>query len=281
MTTKRNFPDLNPDAIAGTRDTLHTYSLVMGEYLAAYRRRRKHWWHSSLRPCLEGLTTGVIHAQIDFELELNLRHSQLRARTWNGADLREELHGQPATVLAQNIGDFLSTNGLDRALIPQNASSVEEATSAYSAEVAGTLESAWHAVNACMQEFRAGIREETSPVQLWPHHFDLALMWLPGEKIPDQDPDDEENADKQMNFGFTLGDAGIPEPYFYVTAHPLPVAFSKLPLPKGTTWHTEGFSGAVLPYRSLLQNSDPGGYLLELWNALLSAGRKHMLTKTI
>ena len=105
-------------------------------------------------------------------------------------------------------------------------------------------------------------------------------MWLPGEKIPGQDPDDEENADKQMNFGFTLGDAGIPEPYFYVTAHPLAAAFSKLPLPAGTTWHTEGFSGAVLLYRSLLQNADPCGYLLELWNGLLSAGRNLMLTKT-
>lgn len=280
MTTSRIFPDLNPDSIAGTRDSLHGYSLVMGDYLSAYRRSRKHWWHSSLRPCLEGLTTGVIHAQIDFELELNLRHSQLRARTWNGAELTEELHGQSASGLAQNIQDFLNANGLDRSSIPGNSSRVERANSGYSAEVADTLATAWHAVNASLEEFRAGIREETSPVQLWPHHFDLALMWLPGEKIAGQDPDDEESADKQMNFGFTLGDAGIPEPYFYVTAHPLPEALSKLPLPAGTIWHTEGFSGAVLLYRSLVQNADPSSYLLDLWNGLLSACRNHMLTKT-
>ena len=44
------------------------------------------------------------------------------------------------------------------------------------------------------------------------HCFDLSMIWLPGETIPGQDPDDEENADKQMNSGFTLSDAGITEP---------------------------------------------------------------------
>jgi hypothetical protein len=133
-------------------------------------------------------------------------------------------------------------------------------------------------VNAALGEFRAGIREETSPIQIWPHHFDLAMLWLPGEKIPGQNPDDEESSDKQMNFGFTFGDEGIPEPYFYVTAYPLPESFASLTLPRGTVWRTEGFSGAVLLYRTLIENENPGGYLVSLWNDLLSAGRQHMLT---
>ena len=129
-----------------------------------------------------------------------------------------------------------------------------------------------------MTEFRAGIREETSPIQLWPHHFDLSMLWLPGEKIPGQDPDDEEYADKQMNFGFTFGDAGIPEPYFYVSAYPQPDALPSIDLPVGTVWHTDGFNGAVLTYRNLLESRDPFGYLLDLWQRMLLAGREHMLT---
>ena len=280
MTTTRNFPALNPDSIAGTRDTLHTYALVVGDYPAALRARRKHWWHSSLRPSLEGLTTGVIHAQIDFELELNLRQSLLRARTRNGAELTADLRGQPASELAQNIKDFLGANGLGHLSNPGDTARIEQTTPGYSAEIAATLAAVWRAVSATLAEFRAGIREETSPIQLWPHHFDLGMTWLPGEKVPGQDPDDEENADKQMNIGFTLGDASIPEPYFYVSAYPLPEAFPKLQLPTGTTWHSEGFSGAVLLYRSLVQNADPSSYLLDLWNGLLSACRNHMLTKT-
>jgi len=105
----------------------------------------------------------------------------------------------------------------------------------------------------------------------------MAMLWLPGEKIPGQDPADEESSDKQMNFGFAFGDAGIPEPYFYTTAYPLPDELPELVLPEGTTWQSEGFSGAVLLYRRLLEEATPQDYLVNLWNILLTAGRQHML----
>jgi len=128
-----------------------------------------------------------------------------------------------------------------------------------------------------METFRAKIREETSPVQVWPHHFDLSMIWLPGDKIPGQDPADEEYADKQMNFGFAFGDAGIPEPYFYVTAYPMAEAMAAIRLPTGSEWVTDGFNGAVLTYRSLRHTGDASAYLQDFWMALLAAGRQHML----
>ncbi len=84
-----------------------------------------------------------------------------------------------------------------------------------------------------------------------------------------------------MNFGFSFGDAGIPEPYFYITAYPLPDAFPGLVLPGGAYWHSEGFNGAVLSYADLIQHQDPQGTLLELWHSLLDAGRKNMLENTL
>jgi len=285
VTTTHNYPDLDPRAIAATRDALHAYALVIGDYPATLRPKRKHWWHISLRPSLEGMTTGPVRAPgqfgpADFQLELNPGRSLVRAGASNGAELSEQLHGQPANELAQNLNDFLMSNGLDRSLLPESASGTEMPTAGYSIEIAATLATAWRAISAAMENFRAGIPEETSPVQLWPHHFDLAMTWLPGEKIPGQDPADEEYSDKQMSFGFTFGDTTIAEPYFYITPYPLPEAFPKLSLPSGTTWHTEGFNGAVLPYRSLVQSADPNGYLLDLWNGLLSAGRTQMLANT-
>ena len=76
------------------------------------------------------------------------------------------------------------------------------------------------------------------------------------------------------------GDDTVPKPYCYVTAYPLPDAFPSLPLPAGTTWRTAGFNGAVLPYHTLIASRDPHGYLLDLWNGLLLAGRRHMLAST-
>ena len=275
------FPQLNETGIVDTRKALHAYARILGNYLKACRSKRKHWWHASLRPSLNGLTTGVVHSDVDFELELDLRQSRLRGQTSGGANLGVELQGQSAAEVAGLARDFLLANGLSKIRVPENAAGDEEpAGVTYSAEHARSMYLVLNSVSAAMAELRAGIPEETSPIQLWPHHFDLSMLWLPGEKIAGQDPDNEEYSDKQMNFGFTFGDEGIPEPYFYVTAYPLPDGFPKLRLPAGTSWQTEGFNGAVLRYRMLIESSDPSGYLLDLWNGLLSAGREQMLANT-
>ncbi len=134
-----------------------------------------------------------------------------------------------------------------------------------------------NSVSSTLSTFRAGIREETSPIQVWPHHFDLSMIWLPGDKIPGQDPDDEEYADKQMNFGFAFGDDFIPEAYFYVTAYPSPEALNHLEMPAGTEWCTEGFTGAVTRYRTLPETQSQHEYLLNLWKKLLTAGRERLM----
>ena len=276
MTTQR-FPSLDAHAIGGTREALHAYSRVVGAWLKTCRPVRKHWWHASLRPSLSGLSTGVIHAGVDIELELNLIESQLRGRTSTGERMTESLHGQSPLELASRTQEFMVAAGVSSDCIPDLNGVDSEEFTGYNPEYASKLGRAINAVSAALKQFRAGIREETSPVQLWPHHFDLSMLWLPGPKIAGQDPDNEEYADKQMNFGFTFGDETNPEPYFYVTAYPLPDALADLTLPAGTTWQTDGFSGAVLHYADLVRSTDPQSYLISLWSQLLSAGRTHML----
>lgn len=281
MTADR-YPDLDGPSIADTKNALHAYARIPGSWLKHCRAKRKHWWHASLRPSLNGFTTGVVYADIDFELELNLRESLLQCRTATGKSLSEKLRGQPASGLSDSIEEFLVTNGIGKQSIPDKPASPENpiAFSGYSQEHALIMARVINSVSSTMNTFRAGIREETSPVQLWPHHFDLSLLWLPGDKIVDQDPANEEYADKQMNFGFTFGDEGITDPYFYITAYPMPEALPKLQLPTGTNWQSEGFSGAVLSYKTLIENnSDPDAYLLDLWRSLLNTGRENMVEK--
>lgn len=281
MTTQL-FPALNAASIAETRGAVHAYAQVIGDWRTSCLAHRKHWWQITLYPSVRGLTTGLVQASIDFELELDLNADRLLGRIAGGGELSEPLGGRPARELAKIVEDYLADNGLDRKFTPKDKKREghTDTTTGYSAEIAGSLGAAFRSVCAAMTAFRAPIPEETSPIQIWPHHFDMAMLWLPGEKIPGQDPKNEEQSDKQMNFGFTLGDEGIPEPYFYVTAYPLPEALPRLDLPRGTTWQTEGFNGAVLLYQSLMEEVDPAEYLVNLWNSLLSAGRQHMLTST-
>ncbi len=277
--TSRIFPSIDIDMIAETRDALHAYVRVPGDCLKSSRPKRKHWWHASLRPSLTGLTTGVIHADIDFEIELDFRSSKMHLRTATGEVHSELLKGQPMYQLMDVIRDFLRATGIKRDLSdhdypdPENTRQFDK----YSEEQANLIGRVFSSVAATMRRFRAEISEESSPVQIWPHHFDLSMLWLPGEKVPDQDPKNEEYADKQMNFGFVFGDDSIPEPYFYVTAYPLPEALSQVALPAGTNWQSIPFQGAVLRYESLTGIDEPDIYLLELWRVLLNAGRTHML----
>lgn len=276
------FPKLdNSDAIADTRDAMHAYARALGNCLKACRSKRKHWWHASLRASLNGLTTGIVRATSDFELELDFGRAELRARSRSDNDFNVELNGQPAAELAAVVGDFMSANGIGDSELEQFATADYETTGwqNFSAPQSESMGQALRSVATAMETFRAGIREETSPVQLWPHHFDLSMIWLPGEKIPGQDPMDEAYSDKQMNFGFAFGDEGIPEPYFYVTAYPTPDAMPEIRLPSGSEWRTDGFNGAVLTYRSLLDASDPSSYLQEFWTRLLAAGQQHMLAR--
>jgi hypothetical protein len=277
--THPHFPDLDPQDYAATRDALHAYSRILSGWMTSCRAQRKHWWHASLRPSLVGVTTGVIHADVDFEIELNIRESALCVATAVGKAMREDLYGQSAGEVSAKVGEFLNSAGVSippEGAVAKRSPGSDASFPAYSAEVANKLARVLSGVSAALTAFRAGIREETSPIGLWPHHFDLAMLWLPGDKVAGQNPADEESADKQMNFGFTFGDEGIPEAYFYVTAYPLPEGFSEQLLPARTEWYSEGFNGALLRYGRLLQEPDPARYLVQLWEGLVAAGRAQL-----
>ncbi len=272
----RGLPALDLASIAETRDALHAYSRVLGGWLKSSRPRRKHWWHASLRPSLRGLTTGVVRAGVDFELELDCVSGHVHVRTANGEE-STALSGQSAARIAAFVDEALAAAGVDVSRAPGGEVRSDREFPGYDSDQAQAMQQALSAVSAALEAFRAGIREETSPIQLWPHHFDLSMIWLPGQKVPGQDPSDEEYSDKQMNFGFVFGDSGINEPYLYVTAYPLPDALPHVELPSGTAWQSEGFSGAVLFYKELAAKDDPAAYLQDIWSTLLSAGQTHLV----
>jgi hypothetical protein len=141
---------------------------------------------------------------------------------------------------------------------------------------------AWQAfsqIDAVFKEFKSGLRNESGPVQLWPHHFDLAVLWFSGRHVSGIDLADEESADEQMNFGFSTGDEAIPDPYFYITAYPRPDTFTTAALPAGAYWHTSGFTAAILPYESVRTAENPQTTLLSFLKALHKHGAAFMIVQ--
>ena len=113
------FPDLDNKAIAATRSAMHAYARVLGNCLKAMRSKRKHWWHASLRPSLNGLGTGVVRAPDDFELELDFRHAKLHARTRSDSGFDLQLNGQAASEISEAVRELMAVNGAEDAQIEQ------------------------------------------------------------------------------------------------------------------------------------------------------------------
>lgn len=97
--------------------------------------------------------------------------------------------------------------------------------------------------------FRARLTGPMTPVVVWPEHFDLSFLWFATGRTGDAAP--------QMNFGFAPYSPGLPRPYLYAYAFPMPAGFEQLSLPAPARWNTEGWNGVVVAYDELAKEADP------------------------
>lgn len=269
------FPPLLPTELQPTLTTLQSYAQLIGKVRRACAPRQKHWFHVSLRLNATGLTTTAIPAGSQtFELQLDLTTHRLIITTNQGRRYETPLTDQSPAQFRDEVLAALRVMGLepeiDRSLFD------DDTPGRYDRVVAARYWLALSQIDAVFKQFRGELRRETGPVQLWPHHLDLALLWFSGRLVPGQDPANEEDADEQMNFGFSPGDDGIPDPYFYATAYPTPAGLTDTPLPDDTYWHTGGFTGAILPYQALVEANNPVDLLLAYLRTVQQAGASLM-----
>lgn len=265
------FPLLPPHELHPSRDTIHVYSQLLGTVRQALTPPQKHWWHISLSAAAAGLTTTPVpFADLTFEMLLDLTTHEFCLSTSEGDWWDMTLRGQSAHEFAEETLGALRTLGVDVEL--ERGEFSDRARRSYDTTI---VEDYWQAasqIDVLLKQFKGELREETSPVQLWPHHFDFSLVWFSGRLVPGVDAADAENADEQMAFGFSSGDSGIQEPYFYITAYPWQDAFFKYDLPPSATWHDEDWKGALLLYEALTVSAEPKEQLLDFWRTVHKAG---------
>lgn len=263
--------DWNP-----TRDSLHQYARIIGKIRGRYMPKSKHWWHITLSVSARGLTTTPFPiAGQNLEFTLDLTAHQLVINSSNGWSTTIPLAGQSAAGLCRLITAMLTAAGIELESDLLAAFNGEEILP-YDIEAIVRFRRAINWVDAAFRTFKGGLREESGPVQVFPHHMDVSMNWFSGRLVPNVDPADEENADEHMNFGFVTGDASISDAYFYVTAYPTPDNWADLALPEGAYWHTEGWTGAILPYTAAVASEQPLELLLEYLQKLQAHGKKLM-----
>jgi len=273
--SKTHLPPLWVEDWRDTRDALHAYARVAGAIRAQLAPPQKHWYHVSLRTCATGLVTPPIPgADGTFDVLIDLPSSEWIVNTSTGQQWRTPLVGQSAERLCAETLNVLSLSDLDLELDAEGFGTTGWAD--YDREAAARY---WRALlwfDVVFKHFKASLREETSPVQVWPHHFDLAVLWLSGRHVPGHEADDVDRADERMNFGFVPGDAECREAYVYATAYPQPPGLDELELPDGAVWFEGGWQGALLPYDVLQRAEDPSPLLLDFLAGFWSAGARAM-----
>lgn len=95
-------------------------------------------------------------------------------------------------------------------------------------------------------------RPEASVVRCWPHHFDVATLLTVaagggtgGDQTGNETPGGG-TGQRTIGVGLAPSGGGLDDWYWYVTPHPCPEALALPPLEGPGTWHTEGWTGAVL-----------------------------------
>jgi hypothetical protein len=82
--------------------------------------------------------------------------------------------------------------------------------------------------------------DDASEVRCWPHHFDVATLKTEAR-------DEDGKATKTIGVGMAPSGGGCALWYWYVSPWPHPDASAALPALTSGAWHTEGWTGAVLP----------------------------------
>ena len=270
------FPPLPLADWQPTRDTIAGYVQVVGRVRRAMTPPQKHWWHISLRAAAAGLTTTPIASGSQtFELLLDFTHHRLLLTTSRGQRRDFPLTGQSLHAFKKQTMAMLAGLEIYPEIDPDLFT--EESAGSYEKTAVASFWQAFSQIDMALKEFRHSFRGESSPVQLWPHHFDISVNWFSGRLIPIRIPAIPDWSDEQMNFGFSTGDGSIPDPYFYVTAYPQPEGWTDTTLPAGASWQTEGWSGAVLPYELLAGSTDGKALLLNFLKTLQQAGAERMV----
>ncbi|MEX2501473.1 MAG: hypothetical protein WD336_03775 [Trueperaceae bacterium] len=108
-----------------------------------------------------------------------------------------------------------------------------------------------------------------SPIRVWPHHFDIAVL----DQL-DAGAGRDGHEPRSIGVGMTPGDEGVREPYLYVTPWPYPSPADLPELPEGR-WSTEGWVGAVLTLAELARDDtvQPGERVRTFLDGALRACR--------
>lgn len=258
-----------PEDFETTRATLHQYANAIGVIPRAHAEPHEKWWHVSLNIVPTGLESNTMTAPDgrSFVLRMDVTsHQIVLAVDGEDRDRIEMAVGLTGTEMGDAVIAAVAGLGLEAKYARDKFESDE--TRAYDKTAAEAFLRIANVMHRVFAQHRDRIGGSVSPIQVWPHGFDMAFEWF-GTRIEEYEEHGElQQYPSQCNFGFYPGG----RPYLY--ANPWPFESDVLlavELPGGAEWHTEGWQGSILYYDQLVGDENAEQRALDYFQAVFAA----------
>jgi hypothetical protein len=284
-TTQDAWPELPLDDWRETKDTLHRYCQMVGKVRLALAPFRNHWWHVTLYPTVDGLTTGMMPVGDGrtMEVELDLRAHEVRAWDDRGTGERFALQAPFACAdFHDGLLDALAALEVvaDVDMRPYDLDgppfAQDRERDAYDGDAVARYAQVLRSSTVVMDEFAGRFNGKQSPVHLFWHSFDLAMARYSGERAPVRDGagvvEAEAYSHEVIAFGFWPGDDNVPFPAYYSYTAPAPDGLTDQPLSHPEASWNEESGTAILPYDAVRTADDPRAVLLGFFEDAYRAG---------
>jgi hypothetical protein len=256
-----------------TRDTIQFYAEIISELKGKIVPHQKNWEEFSLQTYIKGFTTGPVPITTNrgFEaFELNLDLVEHKLKLFYNEKIEE------ISLMQKNVNEFLQIFkerlGKNNLILPDiKKEIIDNINLVYDITEADNLLSTFRQIYFALMEFKGKTLFETSSINFWPHHFDMAVLVFSGKLIDGQDPQNWDYSREQMNFGFSMGDKEIPEPYFYITAHPFNENLFNLELPEFVGIRKTNWKGFVIKYSKMRKMKDFPAPIIKFMAAILKS----------
>jgi hypothetical protein len=259
---------------------LHRGALLLGALQRLTQPPQPAYLELGLQVVSNGLAAGSLPAGGRVVLDFNA--GSLVYTPSSGAEVSFPLNGSTQTKVFAGLFGVLSQGELSRRLPvgpdlaervragitsrgeryrpPRPETLWDETTIRLDAQTARDYLEVLQLVFTAIARFRARLTGMQTSLVVWPEHFDLSTLWFQGATI------DESQA--HLNFGFAPFSDGLPDPYLYAYAYPYPQHYDPPALPEGARWHTQGWTGVVLPYDAIAAQPDPAAFVQDSCQAI-------------
>jgi Family of unknown function (DUF5996) len=278
------WPELPMAEWAGTCETLHMWTQIVGKVRLALSPRLNHWWEVPLYVSARGLSTSTIpYRRGVFDVEFDFIDHVLKIFTSRNETRTIRL--APRSV-ADFYGEFMSmlgALGIDAKIWPMPVEiphpirfDQDFVHASYDPVYANRFWRALVTVDSITKEFRARFIGKASPVHFFWGSFDLAASRFSGRRAPERPGADRITiaaySHELTSTGWWPGGGEFTGPMFYAYAAPEPAGFRETPVrPTGAFYHRL-LGEFLLSYDDVRKATDPRAALLDFFQSTYEAG---------